>query len=122
MRWLSTIWRLLWARPRSLALTPAAKAALIRDMARISEFVPVASVLWAESATLGRALTRSGEVEHRGPHWSVGFYDLAKVSRWMVVDIDGIRFRFIRQPALSRLDGAMLDYEQGHYIVHEHGA
>ena len=118
---LLTNW-LRWGRPRSLALTPTAKAALIRDMGRVTEFVPVASVLWAESATLGRALTKSGEVENRGPHWSLGFYDLSQVSRWRLREIDGIRFTFLRQPASPRLDGATLDYENGHYTVHERGA
>jgi len=116
------MWRFLLARPRSLALTSAAKAALVRDMANERHFVPVASVLWAEAATVGRALTTSGEIEHRAPHWFVAFYDLAKVARWRVVDIDGIRFTFLRQPALQRLDGATLDHEHGHYTVHERGA
>ena len=110
---------LAWGRPRSLTLTPGAKAALIRDMTRITAFVPVASVLWAESATLGRGLTKSGELEHRGPHWSVGFYDLSKVSRWRLREIDGIRFTFLRQTASPRLDGATLDYEMDRYTVHE---
>ena len=111
-----------WGRPRALALTSDAKAALARDMANITEFVPVASVLWANSETLGRGLTKSGQIEHRGPHWFVGFYDRADVSRRRLRQIDGIPFVFLRQPASPRLDGATLHYEKGHYTVHERGA
>ena len=120
--WVSMIWLIVFARPRSFALTPAAKAALLQDMARITKFTPVASVLRAESGTDGSGLTRSGKVEHRGPHWMVGFYDLAKLSRWRVVELDGIRFTFLCQPASPRLDGSTLDYVLGHYAVHERDA
>src|SRR5262249_7717884 len=117
LKWLSRVWWLF--RLPSVALSPSAKVAVLRDMARITDYVPVASVIWIVGETLGPGLTASGKIEHRGPRWGVGYYDLAKVSRWRLTKIDGIRFTFLRQDELRRLNGATLDYAHGRYAVHE---
>jgi hypothetical protein len=107
-------------RPPTLTLTPSARAALLAHMASITEFRPVASVVWIIAGSSGRLdLGGSEHFEFFGPHWSVGFSDAERFPEGTVSEIDGIPFMLDGGRHSLRLIGAVLDYSNGEYVVHE---
>jgi hypothetical protein len=104
----------------SLILTADARAALIAAMSNITEYEPVATVLWATAGSSGWLLP-DGREEFRflGPHWMIGYYDKAKLPSEEVVEIDGVPFVFGQDRISMRLDGATLDYANGRFTVSE---
>jgi hypothetical protein len=106
--------------PSTLTLTPSARTALLAYMASITEFRPVASVVWIIAGSSGWLGPGGAEhIQFNGPHWSVGFYDAARFPEGVVSEIDGIPFVLDGGRHSSRLVGAVLDYSNGEYIVHE---
>ena len=83
-------------------------------MSQIELFRPIACVSWVfdEMRSDGR------EIEHRGPHWGVGFYSPDQVPEDSVVEIAGIPFTFSAVDA-ERLNGAILDMVNGRFVVNE---
>jgi hypothetical protein len=93
-----------------LRLTPAARAALQSKMAAITDFKPVASLLWASSVAVGNEL--------RGPQWTVGVYNIATRPWGRITSIDGVPFVFVQRDAVvANLNGATLDYCDGRFVV-----
>jgi hypothetical protein len=82
------------------------------------DFVPVASVSWsiARSAMwadeLGREVFRAD-----GRGWDVGFHDRAIIPASEICVIRGIEFVFDQGAISMRLDGALLDYRNGSFVV-----
>jgi hypothetical protein len=52
-----------------------------------------------------------------GPGWDVGFFDRATLNADDVVEIRGIEFVFDQGMDSRRLDGAILDYRKGYFVV-----
>jgi len=103
-----------------LRITAAAKAALLGDMARITEYKAVASVVWCLSGSEGHLRPDGSEaIEVQGPHWGVGYYSPSKVPAASIVQIEGIPFAFVQEDAATRLAGATLDYAKDRYVVIE---
>lgn len=69
---------------------------------------PVASVIWFSGGTPGD----SG-------YWDVGFYDPKRPGIAPVVEIDGVPIFFGQPHVDHRLDGAVLDHREGHFVVDE---
>jgi hypothetical protein len=107
-------------QPPTLTLTPSARSALLVHMASITEFRPVASVVWIIAGSSGRLDPGGSEhFEFFGPHWSVGFSNAERFPEGTVSEIDGIPFVLDGGRHSSRLIGAVLDYSNGEYVVHE---
>jgi hypothetical protein len=78
------------------------------------------SVVWIIAGSSGWLGPGGAEhIQFNGPHWSVGFYDAARFPEGVVSEIDGIPFVLDGGRHSSRLVGAVLDYSNGEYIVHE---
>ena len=104
-------------------LTAEARAALIAQMSNITEFQPVAAVLWATAGSSGRLLPDGTEqFEFLGPRWMIRYYDMAKLPSGEGVEIDGVPFVFGQDRTSMRLNGAILDYTNGQFIVAEGAA
>jgi hypothetical protein len=98
----------------SLRITDAAKSELQLRMSAITDYEPVATLLWASTGTGNRPM--------REPHWGVGFYDIATRPSGRVATIDGIPFVFVQDLAFKRLNGATLDFRSGRFVVAEGNA
>jgi hypothetical protein len=59
-----------------------------------------------------------GSINHRGPHWGVGFYSAEQVPADSITEVSGIPFVFAAGDA-ARLNGATLDLANGELVVHE---
>jgi hypothetical protein len=92
-------------RPPTLTLRPSARAALLAHMASITEFRPVASVVWIIAGSSGRLDPCGSEhFEFFDPHWSVGFSNAERFPEGTVSEIDGIPFRARWRAAFVALD------------------
>ena len=102
---------LLWHRkPPSLRLTDAARDQLLFHLSNITDFEPVAALLWGSDVTGG--ITRE-------PRWGIGFYNLGTRPYGRVTRIQGVPFVFTQNRAYMRLNGATLDYRNGRFVVDE---
>ena len=100
--------------PIDLEVTEAARELLLRHISHITEYdEPVAAVLWAE----GGSVTKGGETKPLSPHWGVGFYDPKKIPVEEVQVISGIKFIFGQGAISERLNGKLLDVENGKFVV-----
>ena len=107
----------------TLTLTPSAKAALLADIASITEYRAVASVVWNIAGSSGWLGADGAEhFEFLGPHWSVGFSNPARFPEDAITEIDGVPFVLDDGSQSSRLVGAVLDYSNGAFIIHESAA
>src|SRR5256885_6148518 len=64
-------------KPPLLQLTEAARAKLVLDMSEITQFEPVATVLWAATSKTGTSASGEASLQLNEPQWGVGFYDRA---------------------------------------------
>jgi len=98
-----------------LEITEAAKAKLVEYAAAITEYRAVACVGWVSGGVRTQfdpdGSERSSPIQ---PHWAVGFYDPANVPDDQVITISGILF--VRD---KRLDGKMLDFQNGRFELKE---
>lgn len=86
----------------------------------ITEFRPIAAVVWYESGSAGYELPDGEQkIADLGPHWGVGFHNSAKIPADEIVEIDGIPFVFDMTSSSKRLDGVQLDYANGYFVVKE---
>ena len=100
----------VYPKPPALRITPAARLALQSKMAAITDFKPVASLLWG---------TPTVNDEPREPRWMVGFYNIASRPWGRVTSIDGIPFVFAqRDVVVANLNGTTLDFCEGRFVVH----
>jgi hypothetical protein len=100
--------QLLWPlKAPSIQVTDAARAQISRVMSGL-EYEPVVAIM------LGSDVLPSGAVAE--PRWMVAYYDLDTRPSGRVTQIAGIPFVFL-QTASSRLNGATLDYQRGHFVV-----
>ena len=91
----------------NLRLTAAARDELVRLMALVSDFSPIASVQWSFDGSFTRPEGTSGSLPDG---WDVGFYDRTKVpSEWTQM-IDGIPF-VLDGGRMWELDGRILDFD-----------
>ena len=103
-----------------LNLTDSALVALRVLIGRHTNFVPVATVSWSVVGTTfppdqyGRM-----RVRHIEPGWDVGFFDRATLSPNDIIEVRGIEFTFDQPVESLRLDGATLDYRDGHFVVED---
>jgi hypothetical protein len=104
----------------TLRLTAEGKAALEWFMRQITDFDPVASVIWVTSSSAMR-LTKNGdeEFENIGPHWGVGFSARERFPASEIVEIDGIPFVFGQGSISDRLNSATLHFVDGRFEVAE---
>src|SRR5262245_62073790 len=100
----------LFKKQPTVRVTDAAKRQLMSSMSAITEFQPVASLLWGSTVVNGVS---------RPPRWGIGFYDIGTRPYGRVVTIDGVPFVFTQQRAYTHLDGATLDFRDGRYVVEE---
>ena len=101
----------------SLHVTSAAKAALAWHMHRVELARPVVCVLWSSSGSMF-SLRPDGTEDFRdlGAGWGVGFHDRSKLPEDEIVEIDGLPFVFV-EAQVPRLNGATLDFREGHFLV-----
>ena len=59
------------------------------------------------------------EFENIGPHWGVGFYSPQQVPSEYIVHIHDIPFAFAQGAISMRLNGAVLDFRDGNFVVTE---
>jgi hypothetical protein len=110
-------------RLATLTLNPSARVALLAYMASITEYQPVASVVWNIAGSSGWLGPGGSEhFEFRGPHWSLGFSNVERFPEGVVSEIDGIPFVLDAGRHSSRLVGAVLDYSNGEFVIHESSA
>jgi len=102
----------------NLRITSAAAEALKQTMSRITDYCPVATVIWSVSGAIETPQT-DGTVSVRGvgPGWDIAFYDISRVPSGEVVLIEGVRFYFDQGSTSERLNGATLDYRGGFFAV-----
>jgi hypothetical protein len=104
----------------ALKLTPAARAELLALMDRITEYRAIVSVVWSTAASRMRLLPNGEEeFENFGPCWDVGFYSPQQVPSEDIVHIDGIPFAFGQGATSMRLNGAVVDFRDSHFVVTE---
>jgi len=104
----------------NLRVTAAAGKALRQAMSHITNFRPVATVIWSVSGVVETPMPDgTASVRSVGPGWDVGFYDIARVPAGEVVLIDGIEFYFDQGSTSGRLNGATLDYRRGSFAVQD---
>jgi len=104
----------------NLRVTTAAAQALRQAMSRITNYRPVASVIWSVSGTVETPMPDgTASVRSVGPGWDVGFYDIERIPVGEVVLIDGIEFYFDQGSTSERLNGATLDYRKGFFAVQD---
>jgi hypothetical protein len=100
-----------------LKITTAAVKALQQALARIGG-QRVATVVWSTAGAIERPLSDGTvSVKSVGPGWDVGFYEIERIPKDQVVQIEGIRFYFDQGSISERLNGATLDFENGGFIV-----
>jgi hypothetical protein len=110
-------------RSANLTLTPSARVALLAHMASIIEYRPVACVVWIIAGSSGSLAPGGSEhFEFFGPHWSVGFSNAERFPEGTVSEIDGIPFVLDGGRHSSRLVGAVHDYSNGEFDIHESSA
>lgn len=97
-------------KPPSVQLTEAARRQLLLHLSRITEFEAVASLLWGSDTVGGIA----GE-----PRWGVGFFNIGTRPYGRVTTIQGVPFVFTQVRAYTHLNGAILDYRDGRFVVDE---
>ena len=86
----------------------------------ITEFKPIAAVVWSVAGSAGYQLPNGEQkIVDLGPHWGVGFHNSAKIPVDEIVEIDGIPFVFDMSSSSKRLHGARLDYANGDFVVEE---
>lgn len=100
----------------SLAITDAAKAALLRILSQIPE-ARIVSVLWSDSGTR----TAKGVTTQLPPSWDVGFYGFDQVPDKEIQKIGGLDFVFVQGPISQRLNGKTLDWKDGTFHVQDNG-
>jgi hypothetical protein len=90
----------------------------MEQMSHITEFRPVAAIVWAIASSTGRLLPDGGEqFEFLGPHWSLGYHDRTKLPPEDVFEIDGIPFFFDQPRATAGPVGVTIDHSNGRFIV-----
>lgn len=106
----------MWAQA-SLQMSAAAKAQIIAMMNDLAHIHPIAYIGWVLDQVSGM-----GEAAvHLGPSWGVGFYSMDQVPRDAISLIDDIPFIFEAETS-QRLNGAILDFANGVFVVREPGA
>jgi hypothetical protein len=105
----------MWAKPPSLRITESAKGRLLQEIAQITQFQAVATVLWGASGKAGE-FPKKHEVR-----WSLAFYDRATRPSGRIALIQGVPFVFVQRRAFTHLNGATLDYSNGRYVISESG-
>ena len=104
----------------NLRITSAAAEALRQTMSRITDYHPVATVVWSVSGAIETPRTDGTVfVKGIGPGWDVAFYDISRVPSGEVVLIEGIKFYFDQGSTSERLNGATLDYRSGFFAVED---
>jgi len=98
----------------AIRITDAARAELRQRMSGITEYSPVATLLWASYGVVGKP--------PEPPRWGVAFYDILNRPYGRVVRIDGLPFVFIQPFSFERLDGATLDHRNNRFVVDERTA
>ena len=97
-----------------LEVSEAARELLLRHISHIKQYEePIAAVLWAE----GGSVSKGVETKSLSPHWGVGFYDPKKIPVEEVQVISGIKFVFGQDAISERLNGKLLDVENGKFVV-----
>ena len=92
-------------------------------MASITEYEPVASVVWHLADSLGYLDRAGGEhFEFYGPGWTVGCYSASQCPESAVTIVDGVPFVLDDGRQSSRLVRAVLDYTDGAFFIHEAAA
>ena len=90
--------------PPSLCITDAARDQLLANLRSVTEFEPVAALLWASEPSAV-------------PAWHVAIYDRG-TRRWgRVFTLQGIPFVFVQNRAFTHLEQATLDYSNGKFVV-----
>jgi hypothetical protein len=92
----------------SIRLTEAARDQLLLHLSRITEFQPVASLLWSANVVGGVA---------QEARWGVGFYNIGTRPYGRVTRVQGVPFVFTGARDYTRLNGATLDYRDGRFVV-----
>jgi hypothetical protein len=97
-----------------LEVSEAARELLLRHISHITEYEnPIAAVLWAERGTV----SKDSATKELPPHWGVGFYDPKKIPVAEVQVISGIKFVFGQGAISERLNGKLLDAENGRFVI-----
>ena len=101
-----------------LRLSDSALVTLRMLVDGINDFVPVATVTRAVAGS-SMWLDQFGNESFRddGPGWDVGFFDRAKIPANAICVIRDIEFVFDQGATSMRLDGALLDYKNGGFVV-----
>jgi hypothetical protein len=99
-----------YKKPPTLRLTDAARQKLLVSLTNITEFEPIATVLWSSTVISGVA---------SAPRWGVAYYEKGTRPYGMVTSIQGVPFVFTQKRAYTHLNGATLDYRDGRFVVDE---
>jgi hypothetical protein len=104
-----------------LTITDAAKARLLLDIANISEYEAIATVVWSTSGAYIKRDDRGNEIESGDllGCWSVGFYSPSQTIHVDIQYISGIKFVFDQGSISERLNGKVLDIKNGYYHIQE---
>jgi hypothetical protein len=99
-----------------LSISEAANTAL-NELSREMDFSdPVAAVIWHEGVITTDC---SGKTTKKGPGWGVGWYASEKVAGEPLQVIAGIKFVFGQGERSKQLNGKVLDYKAGRFVVVE---
>lgn len=105
----------------NLKLSASAKVLLEKHLSEIEYEDPITSVQWYESEISMRYDKNGNEIsDASGPSWGVGWYSSDQVPIEMIQEIDGIKFVFNQGPISEKLNGKLLDVEDGNYFVKEY--
>jgi hypothetical protein len=99
----------------NLRVSEAAKQLLLRDISAITEYVAIVTISWGLEYSFGK----DGNPKEPSEGWSVGFYDTKDVPLDGIQEISGIKFVFNQGPISSRLNGKVLDAQNGNIVVRD---
>jgi hypothetical protein len=102
----------------ALAISDAARQALLGTLEKYIDYDALVTVVWSEFGWV-ETPKADGSVERRdtGPDWSVAFHRRDKVPASEVVTIAGIDFYFDQGSISERLNGKTLNYRGGFFYV-----
>ena len=98
----------------NLNLSNSAKKLLAKLVANIGYDDPITSVIWWEG---GLSTSPDGEETILPPGWSVGWYESSKVPKENIQNIEGFKFVFDQGSISEKLNGKLLDVENGIFVV-----